>query len=362
MRIAFVSYDFGEYSIRHANALQHWGEVLLILPRQLSDPHLSLVDSQVDFRPFDKPRLRHPLRQVSRMRWILRQIRDFRPDVIHLQGGHLWFNMALPRLKAYALVVTVHDPRHHLGDWGSRNTPHWVMDLGYRRADRIIVHGQQLKDTVADSVGIARAQIHVIPMIAVGDRPEVQQVDEEENLILFFGRIWQYKGLDYLIRAQPKINRAVPQAKIMIAGKGEDFARYRRIMVDSSRFIVHNHWVSHDERARMFQRASVVVLPYVEATQSAVVPVAYTYSKPVVATRTGGLPDLVDHGQTGLLVPPRDEEALADAIIELLSDDQLRRRMGSAGKRKLEAECAPQVVARQTVDVYQRAIEDSREH
>ncbi len=334
--------------------------MLLILPRQLSDPHFAFVDSQVDFRPFDKPRLRHPVRQLLRMRWILRQIRDFRPDVIHLQSGHLWFNMALPLLKRYALVVTVHDPRHHLGDRGQQNTPQRVMDFGYRKADRIIVHGQDLKHAIAQVVTIPRDKIHVIPHIAIGDRPEEERADEERNLILFFGRIWRYKGLDYLIRAQPRITDAIPDAKILIAGTGEDFSTYERMMVDSSKFVVENRWISHDERALMFQRASVVVLPYVEATQSGVVPVAYTYSKPVVATRTGGLPDIVDHGQTGLLVPPRDDEALADAIIALLRDDKLRRRMGIAGRQKLDAECAPEVVARQTADVYRRAIEDAR--
>jgi glycosyltransferase involved in cell wall biosynthesis len=362
MRIAFVSYDFGEYSIRHANALRQCGEVLLILPKQLSDPHLALVDSRVDFRPFDKPRLRHPLRQVARMRWILRQIRDFRPDVIHLQAGHLWFNMALPGLKRCPLVMTVHDPRQHLGDRGGRKTPQWVMDFGYRQADRIIVHGQSLRATIAEVVTIPREKIHVIPHIAVGERPEEHRAEEEKNLILFFGRIWRYKGLDYLIRAQPRITDAVAGAKILIAGVGEDFAPYERMMVDPPRFIVENRWVSHDERALMFQRASVVVLPYVEATQSGVVPVAYTFSKPVVATRTGGLPDVVDHGKTGLLVPPRDEVALADAVIELLRNDRLRLQMGAAGKRKLESEFAPEVVARQTVDVYRRAIEDSRKY
>ena len=141
------------------------------------------------------------------------------------------------------------------------------------------------------------------------------------NTVLFFGRIWAYKGLEYLIRAEPLITAEIPDAKIVIAGKGEDFSRYRAMMVHPERFVVHNEFIPDDRRAELFARASVVVLPYVEATQSGVIPVAYTFSKPVVATTVGSIPEMVDDGRTGLLVPPRSEESLAEAIVSLLRDD-----------------------------------------
>ena len=112
--------------------------------------------------------------------------------------------------------------------------------------------------------------------------------------------------------------------------------RYFDMMTDPDKFIVHNRWISDEERAAAFQQTRVVVLPYVEATQSGVVPIAYANSKPVVATRTGGLPDVVDDGKTGILVEPRDEVALANAVIKLLKDTKLCDSMGNAGKRKLQ--------------------------
>jgi glycosyltransferase involved in cell wall biosynthesis len=99
-----------------------------------------------------------------------------------------------------------------------------------------------------------------------------------------------------------------------------------------------------------------VVLPYVSATQSGVVPVAYSFGKPVVATTVGALPEYVDHGRTGLLVPPRDEKKLAAAVVQLLQDVDLRHTMGENGKRMLFEKCAPDVVARRTVEVYRRAV------
>jgi glycosyltransferase involved in cell wall biosynthesis len=103
-----------------------------------------------------------------------------------------------------------------------------------------------------------------------------------------------------------------------------------------------------------------VVLPYVDASQSGVVPLAYTASKPVVATTVGGLPEIVEHGQTGLLVPPRDTAALAGAIVRLLQDAGLRRTLGFNGRRKIDSECSPEIIADKTLRVYRQALASLR--
>src|SRR5512146_668340 len=97
-------------------------------------------------------------------------------------------------------------------------------------------------------------------------------------------------------------------------------------MVHPDRFLVLNDRICDEQRAELFRNASVVVLPYIEASQSGVVPLAYQYGKPVVATHVGGLPEAVENGRTGLVVPPRDERALASAILRLLGDAELRQR------------------------------------
>lgn len=358
MKIAIVSYGFVEYCIEQANGLAREANVLLMLPEDEAAEYVGRLDCRVEYRPFAKPRLRQPARQLASVYRMVQQIRRFQPDVVHFQNGHLWFNPALVLLRSYPLVVTVHDPRHHAGDRSSRKTPQPVMDFGFRRADRLIVHGEALRRQVARQVGIPRGRIDVIPHIAIGRPETAPQVTEEPNTLLFFGRIWDYKGLDYLIEAEPLVAREVPDVRIVIAGEGDDFERYRRMMVHPERFTVHNHYIPATQMAELFARASVVVLPYVEATQSGVIPVAYSFAKPVVATDVGALPEMVDDGTTGLLVPPRDAGALAAAAVELLKDPVLRRSMGIAGRRKLDAECAPDVVARQTLAVYRQAIED----
>lgn len=356
MKVTFLSFDFGEYCVRLASALAREADVQLLLPHQEAASHLSRLDKSVDFQPFSRPRLRHPLMQMRVISKILQDIKKFDPDVIHLQEGHLWFNLALPLVKRYPLVLTIHDAKPHVGDKDSQKTPQWVVDVGQRRGDQIIVHARHLKEVVVERLHIPGEKIHVIPHIVLGDDTIQDEIPEEDYLILFFGRIWEYKGLEYLIRAEPMITAQIPQARIMIAGEGEDFNRYRRMMVHPDNFIVYNEYVSDDRRAELFRRASVVVLPYIDASQSGVIPVAYASAKPVVATTVGGLPEMVDHGQTGYLVPPRDEGALAEAIVRLLLDKEHRRRLGANGKRKIELECSPAVVARQTLAVYHYAI------
>jgi glycosyltransferase involved in cell wall biosynthesis len=352
MKVAFLSFGFGEYCIPLASALARRADVLLLLPHQEAAPHLSLLKQTVNFQPFHKPRMRQPLQQLRMLHTLARHIRRFDPDVLHLQQGHLWFNWVLPFLKQYPLVLTIHDPRHHIGDRESQKVPQVIMDFGFRHAAHIIVHGKRLKQVVVDQLRFPNEHVHVIPHIVLGDSTMQPQVREDDRLILFFGRIWAYKGLEYLIRAEPLITDRVPDAKIVIAGQGEDFARYRRLMVHPDTFTVHNEYVSDDKRTALFRQASIVVLPYIDASQSGVIPLAYTFAKPVVATTVGSLPEMVEHGHTGYLVPPRDEQALADAIVRLLLNHELRQRYGANGKRKIDTECSPSVVAEQTLAVY----------
>ena len=357
MKIAWICFAFNDYSIVHANALADEHSVLLVLPaREVRDGEHPL-DPAVELFAFKMPRLRQPIQQLRTVFKILRKVREFDPDVIHYQHGHLWFNLALPLLRRFPLVLTIHDPRHHMGDAESKRTPQSVMDFGFRTADRVIVHGKNIAEEVHREISIPKERIEVIPHVAIGDVGGHQHVEEDEKSVLFFGRIWGYKGLEYLIRAEPLISEKIENVEITIAGKGEDLERYRRLMKNPDRFVIRDTWISNEERATLFQRAAVVVLPYISATQSGVIPVAYSFGKPVVATTVGALPEYVDHGRTGLLVPPRDEKTLAAAVVRLLQDVELRHSMGENGKRMLFEKCAPDVVAHSTAEVYRRAID-----
>jgi glycosyltransferase involved in cell wall biosynthesis len=358
LRVALLSTNFGEYCVRLANALSAETDVLLAMPERLAALYAGKLHGAVRLFSFPDARLRQPFRQLRVIRGVFREIEAFAPDVVHYQGFHPWFDLALPLWHHFPLVCTVHDFEPHLGDKLSQKTPFCVEMFLRRRADQLITHSQHVHALMTKALRGAAQNMTLMPHLQIGQ--DLSRVatkdDEDENLILFFGRIWEYKGLEYLIRAEPLISARVPNARIMIAGQGEDFSRYARMMAHPERFIVHNEFISEERTARYFQQASVVVLPYVEASQSGVIPLAYSAGKPVVATKVGGLPEMVEHGRTGYLVEPRDVQGLAERLVTLLRDRELRHQFGANGKRKIETECSPQTIAQKTMEVYRRAI------
>ncbi|NJP06007.1 MAG: glycosyltransferase family 4 protein [Chloroflexaceae bacterium] len=362
MRVALVSFEFGEYCVRLASGMAPNARTLLLLPEDEAEPHRAKCDPRVHLVTFHRPRYREPLKQLVMLSSILHYITAFQPDVIHFQAGHLWFNFTLPLLRRYPLVITIHDVTHHIGDWDTFVTFAPVMNAGYRIADKVIVHAEQLRQDVFQLFRFPPEKVFVVPHILLRDETpvHVHPAPDDEPRILFFGRIWPYKGLDYLIRAEPQITERLPGVRIVIAGKGEDFDRYRAMMVHPEHFIVYNEYVSNEQRAELFQQASVVVLPYIEASQSGVIPLAYSAAKPVVATRVGGIPEIVDDGQTGYLVAPGDAQALADAILRLLTNPERCREFGRNGEHKLLKECSPEAVAQKTLVVYEHAIAHAR--
>jgi glycosyltransferase involved in cell wall biosynthesis len=357
LRVALISHNFGEYCVQLANGLAQHAEVLLLLPGVVAAPQMAKLSDAVHLFLFQNPRFRQPIRQSKTLRALFQKIRDFAPDVIHYQGGHPWFDLALPFLNRYPFVLTIHDFKTHPGDRLSKKTPSWMETFVRRRADELIVHTQFTRDQVSREFSGVLEHTSVIPHIQIGSDFSSASIPEDENLLLFFGRIWEYKGLEYLIRAEPMISARVPKAKILIAGRGEDFSRYERLMIHRDRFVVDNRFIPDECAATYFKRASVIVLPYIEASQSGVVCMAYSAAKPVVATTVGGLPEMVEHGRTGYLIPPRNAEQLAESVTRLMLDADLRHQMGINAKRKIDAEWSPALIAKKTMDVYLRAIE-----
>ncbi len=218
------------------------------------------------------------------------------------------------------------------------------------------MHGRALKEILVQNYRVPDRKVHVIPIgeheVTPFTKFEEEGLEPEGHRILFFGRIHRYKGLECLIRAEPLITREIPDARIVVAGTGEDFSRYAAMMAGRDAFEVHNYRIPYEEGARLFQQASVVALPYIEASQSGVIPTAYGFKRPVVATRVGGLPEIVDDGRTGYVVPPRDPAALASALVSLLKDPAACRRMGEAGYVKLKTDMAWSTIARSLLAVY----------
>ena len=135
--------------------------------------------------------------------------------------------------------------------------------------------------------------------------------------LLFFGLVRPYKGLDVLASTMEELKGL--DVFLTVAGEWwtKDLSLRDRLLATGQVEILDSY-APPSTVARLFTRADVVVLPYREATGSGVLSIAYHYAKPVIATRTGGFPDVVTDGVSGRLVPPGDPKALASAVREFL--------------------------------------------
>ena len=149
-----------------------------------------------------------------------------------------------------------------------------------------------------------------------------------EKKILFFGAARPNKGLRVPPAGRAAAAQALEHYRVVVAGECGDFSRFHRYVEPGARLEVINRFISNQELPGLFREAAVVVLPYTSASQSGIISLAYTFGKPVVATRVGALPEAVIDGITGLLAEPGDEQSLADALVTLLSNDGLREEMG----------------------------------
>ncbi|PHM07497.1 hypothetical protein CK516_26685 [Nostoc sp. 'Peltigera malacea cyanobiont' DB3992] len=172
----------------------------------------------------------------------------------------------------------------------------------------------------------------------------------------FFGRIWPYKGLKYLLQAMPLIAERIPEVKLIIAGRGENIIQYFPNGYDEKRYEIINDFIPLEEVSNLFQRSTVTVLPYIEASQSGVAALSYGMGTLVVASEVGGLSEIIQHKKDGLLVPPCDVQSLADAIIYLLSDRDLQKRMQTAAVARCQEDLNWSNIAAHTTQVYYKEL------
>lgn len=335
---------------------------MLMLPDMVLREELENIDENVKLYLLKYPKYPYSPSILPRVFEIVKQIKIFNPDVIHFQGTNPILCLVFPFLKKYPLVGTIHDVKPHVGEGSLLGR--FGSYCARKYSNQIIVHGEKLKEQMIKEYNLPDEKVHAIPIgehrVTPFKKYEREDLKEDQNLILFFGRIQEYKGLRYLIKAEPMISKEIPNTKIVIAGVGEDFKKYEEIMLNKDNFIIYNHYIPYKEGAELFQRCSIVVLPYIDASQSGVISTAYGFKKPVVVTDVGSIPEIVDDGITGFIVPPRNPEALAEAIVKLLKDEDLRKQMGENAYKKLKMDLSWDKIAEKTIEVYKEVIANEK--
>ncbi len=363
MKVALVNFCFEDYTIELANALAELVDLTLIQPEKVANVCRNAIDSSIQICSFKKPRIRDP-RNIFSMIEMMRIIQDLQPDVLHVQETNdFWYNLALLFHKVPHLVTTVHDVFRHPGDREAAPGSEYTRLVSFYRSQQIIVHTQSLRHVLLQRFRISESRLNVIPHGELGSlyqrRSPGNPVARQPNTLLFFGRIWEYKGLKYLLEALPLIAEKIPDVKLIIAGKGENLDLYFPKGYDTKHIEILNNFIPTEAVSGLFQRSAVTILPYTEASQSGVAALSYGTGTPVIASDLGGLREMVRHGQDGLLVTPGNSQALANAVIQFLSDRLLQQQMQTAALARCQSDLDWSKIAAQTLDVYQKAISRS---
>jgi glycosyltransferase involved in cell wall biosynthesis len=287
---------------------------------------LESVDVKVEIlKPFHYSSMTNLLKMISF------RLRGHR--IIHVHWLYIFpFGMVMKFFHIFCksfgirVIWEMHNIVPHRCTKHDRNNAKWF----YEKVDAIIFH---CEDDVGRSKEMLKTNMDkphiVIPhgnfnesyenRISKDDARKLLHIPENKKVILCFGFIRKNRGYEFLIEAAGDMHDTI----ILIAGKILEKDVYRMLLdyeTKVSNLRIFAKWIPNEEIQWYFNACDIVVLPYTEITTSGVIPLAYAFSRPVVTTDIGGIPDVVNVN-TGILVPPRNTEALREAIQKILSMD-----------------------------------------
>ncbi|HSK49557.1 MAG TPA: glycosyltransferase family 4 protein [Solirubrobacterales bacterium] len=289
---------------------------------------------------------------------MLRLRRALDADVVHYQ----W--LTVPALDP--LLLPPHRPRVMTAHYVLPPHPGRRQLAGARRAfgamDAVVAHSEHGAARLRDEVGLDPGRVRVIPHGAfdyLADLPEEKPLPAELEgaegpVILFFGLLRPYKGLDTLLQAF----RRVEGAELWIVGNPRmDVEPLRQLAAEAKgRVRFATRFVEDAEMPPIFRRADVVVLPYRDAEHSGVLYTGLAFGKPLVLSAVGGFPEVGAEG-AARVVPPEDPEALAAALSELVGDESARAELAAAAVRAAAGPYSWDAVAGQTLGLYRELLE-----
>ena len=252
---------------------------------------------------------------------VARAISGLDPQIIHVDDISPRFVMGFPSLRTVPIVLNVHDPKPHHGEEAFHvSLTRWMIKP---RVRKYILFNHSMQAGFCAASSIPSAQVACTHLGIYDIYREWTQPGRRDQPfdVLFFGRLSPYKGLEILLDALTIASRRVPNLRALIAGRPIPGYHLPPLPQLSYGGVIQvlDHYIGNHELADLFQRARLVVCPYLDATQSGVILTAYAFDKPVIASDVGGLAEYIS-GQTGALVPPGDAGVLAEKISALLND------------------------------------------
>ncbi len=293
---------------------------------------------------------------TGELRRIAARVRDEGFDVVHthMSRAHS-FGALLKMFTGVPVVATAHaasfQMHWRMNDYVIANSD-WTRGY-HERFNRVpagkieTIHCftplERFRQTTPRSIRIVRRQM---------------RLRGDEFLISVVGNVVERKGHRYLFQALPALVKAIPNLKVVLLGRfhrDESFTRMLREIQLRQKVFCHVKWLGIRENIADFLAASdLCVVPSIKEPLGLVAVEAMAAGTAVVATSVGGLPEIVKHEQNGLVVPPRDAQALTSSIIRLANDSQLRQELGDQGQKMVFDQFDPVRLTQNVVDVYRR--------
>ncbi|HUI06184.1 MAG TPA: glycosyltransferase family 4 protein [Verrucomicrobiae bacterium] len=267
--------------------------------------------------------------------------------IIRMHGGHHFFYTTLgkqPRL------------------WRS-----WLEKRSFRRADHLCGVSEFVAETTRKLLGLGQRPVEVLPnaVNVMQFRPR-SDIPEQRGLIIFVGTLCEKKGVRQLVQAMPRIVESVPEAQLWLVGRDSLDPQTGASFIDQLRSLIpvtikdHIKFrgpVEHASLPEMLARAEVLVYPsHMEAIGIALIE-GLAMGKGLVIGNTGPAKEVVEHGVSGLLCDPFSPASIAEAVISLLKDPQLRRQMGARARTRAVELFSLEKVAQRNEAFYRRCLE-----
>lgn len=351
-----------DYSLCFANALAKHCSVTFFYdergPKQQNLSIPELLNDSVKKVPINTFRIRDPRNMLSYYK-VAKTLNHF--DIVHVQSGNVWLSLFRRLFKRIPIVFTIHDPHQHVG---TNKSNYIYQDISQKlmslQSSVSIVHGRKLKKMTASKYGVDPMRIEIVPHGELSFYKKLRKANNPFSnnpsckRVLFFGEARKNKGIKYLIDAEPIISKHYNDYKICIAGscKDLDVLNCLEKVRNNQNFEIIDRYVPIDQVADLVESSYLVVLPYISATQSGVLSLAFGFGKTVVSTDTGSIGEIIEHEKTGLIVPPCNEKALADAILKLLKDEDKCKLYGENAKKVAEQILNWDTITYKIVNIY----------
>lgn len=324
------------YTSLLCNALRKKHDVLMI-SYKMQYPKLLFKKEQKDYsnKSFQIEDAQYWLNTANPFNIIstARRIRQWKPDVVVLQWWHPYFAPCYYLLARFLKHIPILFTCHNVFPHERFPMDQFLSRMVLRRGSGYIVQSHLDE---ADLLTVKPDAKHIVTPhptynafkmqnMSREEARELLQVDVRTPMLLFFGFVREYKGLGYLLDAMGEIKEQMPETQLWVVGDfGEDKDKYLEQIQNNGiedQVVLVEGYIPDREVEKYFAAADLVVLPYISATQSGIVQIAYGFEKPVVVTDAGGLPDVVQDHRTGYVVPKENADAIAKAVIDFYHTD-----------------------------------------